>query len=150
MRNFFSLINWSQMCHWIPLLLETFGGKLQHISIAAATGYAPDGPGKNRTIPEHPHMNVPRRPSLWLCYSVQCCLFNQFNWLIESELHPWNTPSLLSESGSLIMLEASELWPLFVQCNDIYTIILITWSRWWPVTRPPVTIVWSSEHKINY
>ena len=43
---FFSLINWSQMCHWIPLLLETFGGKLQHISIAAATGYAPDGPAK--------------------------------------------------------------------------------------------------------
>ena len=43
---FFTLINWSQMCHWIPLLLETFGGKLQHISIAAATGYAPDGPAK--------------------------------------------------------------------------------------------------------
>ena len=67
------LINWSQMCHGIPLLLETFGGKLQHISIAAATGYAPDGPAKIVRFLSTRTWMYPGAP---LCgFATQCSVF---------------------------------------------------------------------------
>ena len=85
-KNFWSI---DLRCAMGFLQLETFGGKLQHISIAAATGYAPDGPGKNRTIPEHPQVCTPAP----LCgFAIQCRVKNWphiFVWANEWYFCSW-------------------------------------------------------------